>query len=231
MKRAYREVRVASAGAGWRIILDARELQTPARLPLLLPRQELAAAIAGEWQAQTDKIVPSTMPLMRLAATAVDRVAPERQRTIDEIVGYAETDLVCYRAERPEDLVSRQTAAWQPLVDWAILRFDAPLLVVTGVIPKRQSPAVAAALRAAISEMDEFGLAALHEATTLCGSVVIGLALTERLLDAEAAWRASQLEESYQIEKWGEDAEAARRRADIRRDLEAACRFINLLRA
>lgn len=230
MKRAYREVRAASAGAGWRIMLDARELQTPARLPLLLPRQELAAAIAGEWQAQSDKIVPSTMPLMRLAATAVDRVAPERQRTIDEIVGYAETDLVCYRAERPEDLVSRQTAAWQPLVDWAILRFDAPLLVVTGVIPKRQSPAVAAALRAAISEMDEFWLAALHEATTLCGSVVIGLALTERLLDAEAAWRASQLEESYQIEKWGEDAEAAQRRADIRRDLEAACRFMILLR-
>lgn len=230
MKRAYREVRAASAGAGWRIMLDARELQTPARLPLLLPRQELAAAIAGEWQAQSDKIVPSTMPLMRLAATAVDRVAPERQRTIDEIVGYAETDLVCYRAERPEDLVSRQTAAWQPLVDWAILRFDAPLLVVTGVIPKRQSPAVAAALRATISEMDEFWLAALHEATTLCGSVVIGLALTERLLDAEAAWRASQLEESYQIEKWGEDAEAAQRRADIRRDLEAACRFMILLR-
>lgn len=230
MKRAYREVRAASAGAGWRIMLDARELQTPARLPLLLPRQELAAAIAAEWQAQSDKIVPSTMPLMRLAATAVDRVAPERQRTIDEIVGYAETDLVCYRAERPEDLVSRQTAAWQPLVDWAILRFDAPLLVVTGVIPKRQSPAVAAALRATISEMDEFWLAALHEATTLCGSVVIGLALTERLLDAEAAWRASQLEESYQIEKWGEDAEAAQRRADIRRDLEAACRFMILLR-
>lgn len=230
MKRAYREVRVAPAGAGWRIMLDARELQTPARLPLLLPKQELAVAIAGEWQAQTDKIVPSTMPLMRLAATAVDRVAPQQEKTFDDIVGYAETDLVCYRAERPADLVARQTAAWQPLVDWAILRFDAPLLVVTGVVPKRQSPAVAAALRAAIADMDEFWLSALHEATTLSGSIVIGLALRERRLDAEAAWRASQLDESYQIEKWGEDAEAARRRADIRRDLDAACRFMGLLR-
>lgn len=230
MTRAYREVRVASADAGWRIMLDARELQTPARMPLLLQKRELAAAIAEEWQAQTDKVAPHTMPLMRLAATAIDRVAPQRQKTIDDIAGYAETDLVCYRAERPEDLVARQSAIWQPLVDWATLRFDAPLLVVAGVIPKRQSFAVAAAMRAAVSGMDEFWLSALHEATTLCGSIVIGLALAERRLDAEGAWRASQLDEIYQIEKWGEDAEAARRRSSIRSDLDAACRFMDLLR-
>lgn len=229
MKRVYREVQVASAGESWRIMLDARELQTPARHPFLLPNQGLAEAIASEWQAQAEKIIPGTMPLTRLAATAIDRIRAHRQKTIDDIVGYAETDLVCYRAERPADLVARQTATWQPLVDWATLRFDAPMLVVTGVIPRRQSPAVAAALRAAMADMDEFWLSALHEATTLCGSIVIGLSLRERRLDAEAAWLASQLDENYQIEKWGEDTEAARRRADCRRDLVAACRFMGLL--
>ena len=229
MKRVYREVQVASAGEPWRIMLDARELQTPARHPFLLPNQGLAEAIASEWRAQAEKINPGTMPLTRLAATAIDRIRSHRQKTIDDIVGYAETDLVCYRAERPADLVTRQTASWQPLVDWATLRFDAPMLVVTGVIPRRQSPAVAAALRAALAGVDEFWLSALQEVTTLCGSIVIGLALRERRLDAEAAWRASQLDESYQIEKWGEDVEAARRRADIRRDLDAAWRFMGLL--
>lgn len=231
MKRVYREVQVAPAAAGWRIMLDARELQTPARLPFLLPKRDLATAIAGEWQAQTDKIAARKMPLTQLASTAIDRVTAQRQKTIDAIVGYVETDLVCYRAERPEDLVARQSAAWQPLVDWATLRLDAPLPVVTGVIPMRLAPAVATALRAAISEMDEFWLAALHEATTLCGSVVIGLALVEQRLDVDSAWEASQLDETYQIEKWGEDVEAVRRRAGIRRDLEATCRFLDLLRA
>lgn len=231
MKRVYREVQVASAGAAWKIMLDERELQTPARHPFLLPNEGLAGAIASEWQVQVDRILPGTMPLTRLAATAIDRVRSNRQKTIDDIVGYAETDLVCYRAERPADLVARQTATWQPLVDWATLRFDAPMLVVTGVIPRRQSPAVAAALRAAMADMDEFWLSALHEATTLCGSIVIGLALRERRLDAESAWRASQLDETYQIEKWGEDADAVRRHADIRRDLDAACRFMCLLQA
>ena len=138
MKRVYREVRVAPAGDGWCILLDARTLQTPARAPLLLPRRGLAEAIAAEWDAQTEKVVPVTMPLMQLAATAIDRTAVQRGQVIDEIVGYAQTDLVCYRAERPPELAARQSVIWQPLVDWVTLRFDAPLLVTTGVVPKAQ---------------------------------------------------------------------------------------------
>ena len=230
MKRVYREVRVAPAGAGWSILLDARTLQTPARAPLLLPRPGLAEAIAAEWDAQADKVVPATMPLMQLAATAIDRTSTLRGRTIDEIVGYAETDLVCYRAERPPDLVARQSATWQPLVDWVRLRFDAPLMVTTGVVPKAQSIAAIAAIRAAIEPLDAFLLAALHNATAACSSVVIGLALVERRLDAEAAWQASQLVETFQIEQWGEYYEAAARRSALKRDIYATCRIMELLR-
>jgi len=230
MRRVYREVRVAPAGGGWSILLDARTLHTPAQAPLLLPRRGLAAAIAAEWDAQTDKVVPAAMPLMQLAATAIDRTETQRRQVIDEIVGYGATDLVCYRAERPADLVARQSAAWQPLLDWLTLRFDAPLLVTTGVIPRAQPETALAAVRAAVEARDPFWSTALHSATTACGSVVIGLALVERRLDAEGAWQASQLDESFQIEAWGEDAEAAARRAGLKRDIEATWRFMELLR-
>ncbi len=230
MRRVYREVRVAPVGAGWSILLDARTLRTPARAPLLLPRQGLAEAIAAEWDAQTDKVVPATMPLMQLAATAIDRTATRRGQAIDEVVGYAETDLVCYRAERPPDLVARQSAAWQPLVDWMTLRFDAPLLVTTGVVPKTQPAAAIAAIRAAVEPLDPFWLTALYSAATACGSAAIGLALVERHLDTEGAWQASQLDETFQIERWGEDYEAAARRAALKRDIDNTCHFMELLR-
>ena len=230
MKRVYREVRVAPAGGGWSILLDDHTLQSPARAPLLLPRHGLAAAIAAEWDAQADRIVPATMPLMQLAATAIDRIAPRPEHAIKEIVGYAAIDLVCYRAERPADLVARQNARWQPLVDWLTLRFDAPLQVTTGVVPKAQPAAATTAIRAAVEALDPFWLTALHSVTISCGSVVIGLALLERRLDAEEAWHVSQLDESFQIESWGEDAEAAARRAAMKRDLEVICRFLDLLR-
>jgi chaperone required for assembly of F1-ATPase len=229
MKRVYREVRVAPAGDGWGILLDARVLQTPARAPLWLPRRGLAAAIADEWDAQTEAVVAATMPLMRLAATAIDHTAVRPGPVVDEVVGYAETDLVCYRAERPPELVARQAMAWQPLVDWVTLRFDAPLVVTAGIVPKRQPAAAIAAIRAAVTSLDPFRLTALHSATAVCGSVAIGLALVERHLDAEAAWQTSQIDETFQIEQWGEDAEAAARRAALKRDIEAIARFLDLL--
>jgi len=229
MKRAYREVRVTPSDGGWRVLLDGRLLQTPAHASLLLPSRALAEAIAAEWDAQTEQIVPASMPLMRLAATAIDHVEPKRDRVIDEIAGYAATDLVCYRAEHPADLVARQHAGWQPLVDWATLQFDAPLLVTTGVLPKPQPPETLSAIRQAVAAFDTLRLAALHGATTASGSVVIGLALLHRQLDAHGAWQTSQLDETYQIEKWGEDPEAAARREELRRDIAAIDHFIDLL--
>jgi chaperone required for assembly of F1-ATPase len=230
MKRVYREVRVAPAGDGWSISLDARTLQTPGRAALALPKRALAEVIAAEWDAQTDKIVPATMPLMRIAATAIDRVAPQRRQAIEEVIGYVGTDLVCYRADRPAELVARQAALWQPLVDWATLRFDAPLPVTTGIMPRPLPAPVTGAFQSAVEAFDPWWLTALHAATTACGSIVIGLALADRRLDAEGAWQAAQLDESFQIEQWGEDAEAVARRRELKRDLEATARFMDLLR-
>lgn len=236
LRRFYKAVTVGEAPAGdtaggFAVLLDGKQLRTPAGAPLVLAQRRLAEALAAEWEAQEKEIRPHDMPLMRLASTAIDRVAAQRQAVVDELVGYGETDLVCYRVERPAELVHRQQQRWQPLVDWATLHYDAPLAVTTGILPQKQPPGALEALRAAVDRLEPLPLAGLHGAVAASGSLILGLALLEGKIGAAAAWEASQLEEDWQIERWGEDEEAARRRAGLRADLEATARFLALLRS
>jgi chaperone required for assembly of F1-ATPase len=229
MKRIYKDAAAVTLDAGWGVALDGKPLRTPAKRPLVTPNLALAEAIAGEWQAQGETVDPNTMPMMRLSSIALDLVAPRRAEIIAELVNYAGTDLVCYHADHPAELTQRQRDTWQPLADWATLRFDAPLAVTSGILPVPQAAATLAAFAAALETYDAMRLTALHAMTTACGSLVIGLALLEGRLDAEAAFAASQLDESYQIEKWGEDSEQAERRAALRADIAAASRFSALV--
>ena len=231
MKRVYRAVTVRAVNGGWGVALDGRPMRTPARRELVVPTEALAAAIAAEWDAQQDEVRPATMPLTRLAATTLDRTSVQRDQVVAETVKYAGTDLVCYRAEHPPELVARQQAVWGPLLDWAMLRYDAPLSVTSGVIPKRQSPEALNAFAAVVGVQDDFRLTALYTLTAACGSLVIALAVFEGRLDAEAAFAASQLDETVQMEQWGEDAEAAARRRNLAEDIAAATRFAALLKA
>ena len=230
MKRFYREVTTCPLAGGWGIALDGRPMRTPSKAELIVPTAALAAAIAAEWEAQQGDIRPATMPLTRLAATAIDRTASQRELVASETANYASTDLVCYRAEHPPALIARQEAAWQPLIDWAIARYDAGLAVTSGIVPHPQPPATLKAFAAAVAAQDDFRLTALHTATAACGSLVIALALLEGRVDAGEAFAASQLDESFQIEAWGEDVEEAQRRAALAADIAAAARFVRLLR-
>jgi chaperone required for assembly of F1-ATPase len=229
MKRQYREVAVIRDElGGYGVALDGRALVTPAGRALGIPTRALAEAIAEEWSAQGERVAPATMPLMQLMATTLDRVAPGRADAVAQLIRYGETDLLCYRATEPPDLVSRQAAMWQPLVDWAALRYGAALAVTHGLMPRPQPDAALAALRAALEQFDAPVLAGLLAATAAAGSLILALALHERRLSAEEAWALSLLDETFQIEQWGEDAEAARRRAALRADLIAAGRFLVL---
>ncbi|MGF1610023.1 MAG: ATP12 family chaperone protein [Kiloniellales bacterium] len=230
MKRFYREAVAVADGAGCRIELDRRPLHTPGRALLLLPSRRLAEAIAEEWAAQDKVIAPQSMPLMALACTATDLVAPRRAETVGELAAYGESDLICYRAEQPEALVRRQAELWQPLLDWAALAFDAPLLVTSGIVPRDQPPQALAALHRAVEAHDDLALAALAAAVRAAGSLVIGLALSHGRLDAAAAFADAELDASYQMEIWGEDHEALQRRALVKAELQAAERFLALLR-
>jgi len=230
MKRFYRDAKVAAAEGGYIVELDGKPLRTPAKHALVLPNEPLALAIAAEWQGQGETISATALPLTRLASTAIDRVAPRRAEVVAEIVKYAGTDLLCYRAAEPPELVARQHDTWQKLLDWAEERYDARLAITQGITPIPQAPAPLAALEHAIAAYDSMTLVALHLATSACGSLILALALLEERLTPKEAFAAAQLDESFQIERWGEDPEQTRRRAALQEDIALAARFARLLR-
>lgn len=229
MKRFYKEAVATAVDGGFEVRLDGRSLRSPAKAALVLPTRALADAVAAEWREQGDQVLPDSMVLMQLAATAVDVVAVKRAEIVAGVAKYAETDLLCYRAEHPEVLVERQNGHWQPLLDWATHRFDAPLRIAAGLMPRPQPEDALHALHRAVDAYGQWHLSALQSATASCGSLVVALALAEGRVTAQEAFEISQLDETFQIEKWGEDAEATRRRAGLRRDIDAAGRFLALL--
>ncbi len=231
MKRFHKNAEVVLRSQGYGVALDGKPVKTPAKYDLTVPSAALGEAIATEWNAQNSDVGPAERPLTQIANAAIDRVRPGRASIVRQIADYAGTDAVCYRAARPPDLILRQQAVWQPLLDWALLRYDAPLEVTSGVIPIAQPGSSLHAFAAAVAEYDDFALAALHLATAACGSLVIALALADGRLDPDKAFAASQLDESFQIAAWGEDPEQAQRRRALAGDIAAAARFLSLLRA
>jgi chaperone required for assembly of F1-ATPase len=230
-RRFYKEAAAVIVPGGWGIALDGKTVRTPAKNPLVLQSRALAEAIAAEWNAQDAKVKPQTMPLMQIASTAIDRVAPERARIVAETAAYAGTDLVCYRAEGPSDLVKRQAQTWDPLIDWLRERFDVALVTANGVVAVQQSEAGLTSLGRVVEAQDDLRLTALSVATGAVGSLVIGLALLEGRLTPDEAAAAAQLDELYQAERWGIDKEADMRRAAQAADLVYSRRFLDLLAA
>ncbi|QDO98909.1 ATPase [Ferrovibrio terrae] len=231
MKRFYKLVTAEQADDGAIIRLDGRVLKTPAKAEMRLPTLALAEAIAGEWQAQQVEIRPQSMPLMQLAATSIDRVMIDPAFARTDVVRYGGTDLLSYRADEPAVLAERQAAEWQPLLDWFRDRYDVQMNVTSGIIAVTQPAELTPRLERVCDGLDAWRLTALHGATTNTGSVVIGLALLDGRLDADGAHRAALLDELYQAERWGEDAEAVARRTGLLADLQATAQFLALLRA
>ena len=230
-KRFYESAEAVEADGGYGISLDGKPVRTPAGRPLAVPGAALAGAIAEEWAAQGESIDRETMPLTRLACTALDLVPERRADIVAEVAAYAETDLVCYRTDEPPTLARRQASAWAPLVAWADKRYGARLEVTNSITPVAQVPAALEALRDAVAGEDDFTLAGLSLATRSFGSLVIALAMRDGRLDARAAADASLVDERYQLERWGEDAELAARCAGIARDAADAERLFRLLAA
>lgn len=226
MKRFWTDVRVDADRV---IRLDDRPVRTPGRTPLALPGDALATAVAEEWRGVAETIDPRTMPLTGLANAAIDRIAPARADFAAGLAAYADSDLLCYRADAPHELVARQAAAWDPLLDWARERYDVHFEIVTGIIHRDQPPATRARLREAVASRDAFHLAGLSPVVTLTGTLVGALALAEAAVDADTLWRAANVDEDWQAEHWGEDALAAEARAARRRDYDAGVRWLTLL--
>jgi len=225
--RFYGQAGVAPQGTGFALTLDGRSARTPAKNPLVLSTRALAELIAAEWAGQGEQIDPTSMPITRIANSAIDGVASQMSAVRDEIASYAAADLLCYRAPEPEELANAQAAAFDPVLDWAREALGARLLLSEGIRHVAQPPAALAAIGAALAAIeDPFALAALHVATTLTGSALLALALSRGRLAADEAWRAAHVDEDFQISRWGEDSEARARRNFQWREIEAAARIL-----
>lgn len=222
MRRFYRNATVAGGEGGHQVLLDGRPLRTPAKRRLVAPSAGLAEAIAAEWQAQEERIEPARMPLTRMASTVLDQMPGRRGPAIEELAEYAGTDLLCYRAAEPLELVRRQRQAWQPLLDWVAGAHGARLTVTTGLLPVAQPEPMVGRLRALLEELDDWPLVGVHAATTALGSLVLALALRAGQIDATSAIEASLLDELFEIERWGQDVEIERRHQALRREVGAA---------
>ncbi|SCW74105.1 Chaperone required for the assembly of the F1-ATPase [Sphingobium faniae] len=231
MKRFYKDAAIVAGEGGHGVQLDGRPVRTPARALLALPNAALAQAVAQEWRAQGDSIDPRSMPFTGLANAAIDQIAPNREAFAAGIARYAETDLLCYRAESPDMLIARQAAAWDPLLDWARARYDVAFRVTRGILPVAQPPETLERLALAVSAFDPFLLAGFSTLVTLSGSLVCGLAVVEGGHDPAAIWAAAEIDEAWQAEQWGEDGEAAARSALRREQFSTNCAFCALTRA
>jgi chaperone required for assembly of F1-ATPase len=231
MKRFYKDVQIRRLREGdeWGVMLDARPVRTPARALLTLPNPQLANAVAEEWRAQGEEIDPRSMPLTGLANAAIDHVTPDPAAFAAPLARYAETDLLCYRADDPPALVARQAAAWDPLLAWARQRYDVGFVIATGIVHKPQPAATLERMVQALTGLSPFALAALAPLVTISGSLIVALAVIEGQIAPDAAFDTAHLDELWQAEQWGEDWMAEEQRAAHRADFTAAARFLALL--
>ncbi|ETX27972.1 ATP12 family chaperone protein [Roseivivax isoporae] len=230
-KRFWTRAEVAEEPQGFAVRLDGRGVRTPAKAPLVLPSRAMAEAVAGEWQAQGERIDPLTMPVTRGANAAIDKLSVQHAEVADMLAEYGDADLLCYRADAPAELVARQAAAWDPLLDWAAGRFGARLEPRTGLMHAPQDADALARLRAEVHALDRFALAAFHDLVSLSGSLVIGLAAEQGAFATDDLWVRSRIDETWQQELWGEDEEAAMAAEHKRRAFLDAVRFLALARA
>ncbi len=227
-KRFYTRVSVTDAAPCYSVLLDDRPIRTPRKHQLALPSRALADAIASEWAAQDKSIDPATMPLTRIANTTIDGVTERTSDVAADVVHYAASDALLYRADHPQGLVDRQTAQWSPIVQWAQSRLDMPLAVTRSLMAVSQPAGLKPAFLALIPQQP-FALAALHAITTLTGSAILALAVLEKHLTPEAAWEAAHVDEDWQISQWGADSEAEKRRAFRWQEMKAAADTLKLL--
>lgn len=229
-KRFYKEASVVAVAEGYAVQLDGKPVRTPGKALLALPTKPAAELVTGEFSAQGETIDPVSMPVLRLANTAIDGVSAEMQAVLEDVMRFSSSDLVCYRADAPEALVARQADAWDPVLDWARATLGARFFLAEGVIHVEQPRESVASVGIWLKQREEaFRLSAIHLMTTLTGSALLALALEAGAMDADAVWTAAHVDEDWTIEQWGEDAEATARRNARRRDFDAAVALLGAL--
>lgn len=230
MKRFYKDASIKPVDDMFAVLLDGKQIKTPEKSACLIPTLPLAKRIAKEWDAQEDEIVPANMPLTKLMNTSIDRVKKRRDDLIDELVKYAGSDQLCYRAEHPVELIELQDKIWDPLLKWMSEENNVTLKLASGIIFLEQDSQEIENFRSILLKIDSIALTALHCMITVTGSVTVGYALFKGHISEEEAWEAGHLDENFQVSQWGIDEEAEERRKDLQQELKDAHLFLKLSR-
>ena len=228
-KRVYKSVLTEPRGDEYVVMLDGRPVRTPSKSVLSLPNVELASELAQEWDSQVDVIDPATMTMTKIANTAIDGVTNKEDEVRAELVKFASNDLLCYRADHPQELVERQKLVWDPLLTWAATTYGAEFQQTAGIMPITQAEDTLDAFDKALVPENALGLAALHVLVTLSGSAVLALTVRHGHLSPHDGWAAAHIDEDWQIAQWGEDAEAQERRDKRWAEFRTAARFLELI--
>jgi chaperone required for assembly of F1-ATPase len=207
-KRFWKEASVEQAEEGFAVKLDGRPVKTPAKRTLVTPTRAMAEVVAAEWDAQEGEIKPHLMPATKTVNAALDKVAIQKQEVADMLAAYGDSDLLCYRAERPESLVTRQAEVWDPMLAWGAQALGARLEPRIGVMHRPQDPQALAVLSDTTHALTAFELAAFHDLVSLSGSLILGFAAAEQVRSDAQIWDMSRLDEIWQAEQWGKDDDA-----------------------
>ena len=229
MRRFWKAVVLEPEADAWTVRLDDRPLRTPARAALLLPTRALGEAVAEEWRSAGATVDPRSMPMTGLANSAIDRIAPDKSAFASGLARYAEADLACYRSEWPPELVERQAEVWDPLLAWARRSFDVDFVTTSGLLHVPQPTATVDRLAHEVTVIDAFRLAGLSPLVTIGGSLIAALAVLQKSMTPEEAWQAVSIDERWQLDRWGSDAEAVTALENRRADFMAAASFLELL--
>lgn len=228
MKRFYKEVSVGERDNLFTVLLDGKAIKTPEKSQCLMPTKIMAEAVAKEWDAQEKEVKPDSMPLTKLMNTAIDRVGKRRSDLIDELIGFAGSDQICYRADHPSDLVELQNNLWNPLLKRIEELHGIKLKLTTGIVFIDQDEQDLIKIRTLIERIESYALTAFYGMATVAGSITIGINLFEGHINSEQAWEAGHLDENFQVSQWGSDYEAEDRRQNLRAELENATYFLTL---
>lgn len=227
-KRFWKQASVVERDGGYGVELDGRSVNTPNKTPLILPTLPMAQAIAAEWDAQDEKIDPLSMPVTRSANSALDKVLPQQADVVAMLAEYGDSDLLCYRAAGPAELIAQQAAMWDDMLDWATSEFGGRLAVGEGVMHVSQDPALLQKLHAQVAAFDHFALVGVHDLVAISGSLILALAVTRDVVSVPDAWAKSRVDEHWQISQWGEDEEASANEALKKQAFEHAEHFFRL---
>lgn len=228
-KRFFKSVSVEKSANGYAVKLDGRPIKTPAKNLLECSQKTVAQAIAQEWEAQAEFIDMDTMYCTKVTNTALDRIAPDPENVIKEMVDYANSDLLCYRALEPESLVQRQNEAWDPVLSWLEKTHGCRLFCIGGLMHKGQQEEALQKFEIILRARSAIMLAALHNMTTLTGSAVLSLGVCDGYVDYHTAWDHAHVDEDWQIDQWGRDEDAIAHRHRRWLEMEKTGKLLELM--